>query len=606
MFLTDILLEKKSETDYNLLMSRNSKIALQAKGASAGIAIGKVFLYQKDDIIVEVYDIEEEDVEKEHQRLDEAIQSSKNEILALQDKFDPDEKTDVGEILKAHIQLLEDKSVISQVKKRVADEKKNIDYIYNDVALSFAERLRAIKNEIFAERAHDIIDIRNRVLRNLASRDFRMITDIKEPVVVVAHNLTPGDTLNFDRDLILGFAVDIGGTTSHTAILSRSLGIPAVVGLKNITSHVKNNDTIIVDGIRGNVIVNPDTQTLNEYTINRKIFTQLQKEQMRFSGLPASTSDDVTFTIESNIELPEEVEEVKKFGAEGIGLYRTEFLYINTDSFPKEEEQFENYKKVVVAMDGSPVTIRTLDLGGDKFLNSANFGTDENPFLGWRAIRFCLANPEIFKTQIKAILRASIYGKVSIMFPMISSIEEFDSALALLNESKEELTAEGIPFSDNIKVGIMIETPAAAIIADKFAKKVDFFSIGTNDLIQYTLAVDRTNERISYLYEPMHLAVLTLIKKATEAAHKEGIPIAMCGEMAGEPLYAPVLIGLGVDILSMASSLIPEMKKIIRSLNAKECREFTDSLFEMNDTGEVKKAVASFTMLKFPDYFSNR
>lgn len=589
-----------------IFMDNRTATTLQAKGASAGIAIGKVFLFQKDEIIVEIHDIEESQVEHELGRLDKAIECSKEEILALKDKLDAEAQTDVGEILKAHIQLLEDRSVLSQVREEVRRTKKNVEFVYNSVVLDFVEKLRAIQNNLFTERAHDIIDIRNRVLRNLVKRDVATPSDVKEPVIIVAHNLTPSDTLNLPREYIQAFAIDVGGTTSHTAILSRSLGIPAVVGLKNISALVNNGDTIIVDGIRGTVIINPSEDIISEYHAMGDMFDQLQKDHMRFIGLPASTLDGKVIKMEGNIELPDETDDVKRFGAEGIGLYRTEFMYIDQDRFPREDEQFNNYKKVVESMEGKPVTIRTLDLGGDKFLNK-DYGTgDENPFLGWRAIRFCLANPHIFRVQLRAILRASVYGSVNIMFPMISTIEEFEQAAGLFREECERLKLVGAKVPDDIKLGVMIETPSAAITSDVFAKQVDFFSIGTNDLIQYTLACDRTNEKISYLYDPLNVAVLSLIKTTADNAHANNIPIAMCGEMSGEPLYAPILVGLGIDVLSMSPSLIPEMKKVLRGLNAAECKDFTDRLLTFRKSVDLRRELVAYMKEKFPDIMASK
>lgn len=586
-----------------------SKITATLSGTSAsnGIVIGKAFVYKKDDIIVEIHTIDEQEVEKEYKRFEKARLAAKEELLALRSKFDKDVQTDIAEILKAHIQILEDPSVIRQVQDEVKKQRKNVEYVYNSIMLDYVNKLRSLDNEILAERAQDVLDIRNRVLRNLTKLEIKDASSIEEPVIIVAHNLTPSDTLHFERDLILGFAVDIGGKTSHTAILSRSLGIPAVVGLNNATSLVRNDDIIILDGIKGALIINPDDNLIKEYETTRDFYRNLQAEYIHLAEFPAATLDHETFVIEANMEFPYEAEDALHYGAEGVGLYRTEFLYINEDRIPTEEEQYENYKEVVQSFNGKPITIRTLDLGGDKFITKQVGGmVDENPFLGWRAIRFCLANPEIFKTQLRAILRAAVYGQVNIMFPMISNIEEYDSAVEYLEEAKQELRKAGIPYSDSIKTGIMIEIPSAALMSDRFAKRVDFFSIGTNDLIQYTLACDRTNEKISYLYDPLHPSVLSLIKLTVDNAHKEGIPVAMCGEMAGEPIYAAVLVGLGLDVLSMSSSLIPKMKRVIRGLNADECRTFTESLLTGSCTNQIRKTVAEHMHTKFPDIIEKR
>ncbi|MBI4976343.1 MAG: phosphoenolpyruvate--protein phosphotransferase [Spirochaetes bacterium] len=576
-------------------------------GASAGISIGKIYLYRKDHIVVEVCDISDDMIKRELRRLDLAVRRARDEILAMKGTFEKDVQKDITEILKSHIQILEDPVVLSEVREEVRKQKKNVEHIYNEIMLRFVHRLDAIDNPILKDRANDVLDIRNRVLRQLLSgRDVAASANISEPVIVVAHNLTPSDTLHFDRRYLLGFAVDIGGSTSHTAILSRSLNIPAVVGLQHFAAQAKNGDMMILDGIHGSVIINPSEENIREYEAMREIFSRFQKEHIRLSGVPAKTVDDHVVSVEANIEIPDDIGEVKRFGAEGIGLYRTEFLYIAKESYPSEEEQYHNYKKVVEAFKDAPVTIRTLDLGGDKFISNeiGSVDADQNPFLGWRAIRFCLANPLIFKTQLRAILRASHFGRVSIMFPMVSNVEEYEQAAVLVQEAKDELTKAGHPFDPNVKIGIMVEIPSVAIMAEKFANKVDFFSIGTNDLIQYTLACDRTNERISYLYDPLNLSVLSLIKTTVESAHKAKIPVAICGEMAGQPLYACILIGLGVDALSMAPSLIPDMKRVIRGLSSTECAAFTETLFTLERSSDVRRVVIEYMEKRFPDIIS--
>ncbi|MEK6795698.1 MAG: phosphoenolpyruvate--protein phosphotransferase [Spirochaetota bacterium] len=573
-------------------------------GASAGIVIGKAFLYHNDNIVVEVYDIPESKVKSEIRRLETAVRESKDEILSLKGNYDKDVQKDVTEILKSHIQILEDTVVLNEVRDEIKKQRKNVDHVYNEIMMRFVSRLTAIDNPILKDRVHDIMDIRNRVLRHLIrDRDIVQSPKLDEPVIVVAHNLTPSDTLHLDRNFVLGFAVDIGGDTSHSAILSRSLGIPAVVGLVNISTHVKQGDMLILDGIHGDVIVNPPESILREYETMREIFTHFQKEHIRLSGVPAVTVDKRVIKVEANIEDPDDVADVKKFGAEGIGLYRTEFLYISRDRYPSEEEQFINYRKVIESFTKEPVTIRTLDLGGDKFISAdvVNTNVDENPFLGWRAIRFCLANPEIFRTQLRAILRASHFGATSIMFPMVSGVDELEQALGHLAAAKEELAARTIPFDSEVKVGIMVEIPSVAIMSEKFAHKVDFFSIGTNDLIQYTLACDRTNEKISYLYDPLNLSVLSLIKRTVENGHAAGIPVAVCGEMAGQPLYSCVLVGLDVDVLSMAPPVIPDMKRVIRGLDAGECRALVERLFASERSSDARRLVIEFMQQKFPE-----
>lgn len=574
---------------------------------SQGVAIGKAFLLQTSEIIVEVRDITDQEIKSEYKRFDDAIKKSRGEILSLREKFDTSLKGDVADILRAHIQLLEDASLIQQVKERVRQTKKNIDYVYNSIVMGFVERLRAVDNEMIAERAQDLLDIRNRVLKHLLNRGETHPRDVKTPVIFVAHTLSPSDTLAFDRNMILAFVVDVGGRTSHTAILARSLGIPAVIGVETLSANVKNGDTLIVDGANGIVILNPTDDLIAEHEKAKTVYDRMQKDSLRFTDVPAVTKDGKSITIEANIEFPSEVSEARRFGAEGVGLYRSEFLYMNENAFPSEEEQFENYKRVVEAMNGREVVIRTLDLGGDKFLSSRSgaqtampLESDMNPFLGWRAIRFCLANPDIFKTQLRAILRASAFGNASVMFPMIANLEEYRRTILYLEEAKAELKSEGIPFKEDIKTGIMIEIPSAALMSDAFARAADFFSIGTNDLIQYTLACDRTNEKVNYLYDPLNRGVLNLIRTTVENAHAQGIPVSLCGEMAGQPLYAAVLLGLGIDALSMAPSLIPEIKKVIRELNAQECKTFVESLFQYETETETREAVIAFMRANVP------
>jgi phosphotransferase system enzyme I (PtsI) len=425
-----------------------------------------------------------------------------------------------------------------------------------------------------------------------------------EKGIVVAHDLSPAETAQMVKSNIMGFANDMGGKTSHTAIMAKSLKIPAVLGLEKITQIANIEDFIIVDGTGGVVILNPDQATIEEYQVKQKEHEYFEKTLFKYSKLPAETKDGFRVKICANIELIEEIPSVLKYGAEGIGLYRTEFLYLNRAGLPTEKEHFEAYKKVLEKISPCPATIRTLDIGGDKFLSPVNLAEEMNPALGLRAIRFCLKEMDIFKVQLKSILKASVYGKLRILFPMISGIEEIREVKEILEEVKDELRKKKIPFDEKIEIGIMIEIPSAVVIADILAREVDFFSIGTNDLIQYSLAIDRVNEHVNYLYDPLHPAVLRLIKNVVDTAHKAGITIAMCGEMAGESLYIPILLGLGLNELSMDPPSIPRAKKIIRSTTIKESKQLLENILSFSTTDEIENFIKTDFIKRFPDEFS--
>lgn len=578
-------------------MRNRDSIIINGNGIGDDIAIGKVFYYS-DEISVPSYSITEAEIEKEYQRFDDAIEKSKKQIDALQSTV----QNEIGEILSTHIIMLNDKVINGEVKKEVAEKKKNVDSVYNKVMLEYVYKLRSISDPTLAERANDILDIRNRMLKNLNNIEMTQVK-IATPAVIVAKTLTPSDTLKFSGNIIAGFAVETGGVTSHAAILARSLGIPAVVGLKHITSLINVGDMIIIDGKEGRVIINPNEKEKEEYKTRSALYEQIKKENQVYSSKDAITLDGVKIKVQANIDSSDEAAVIKNNGAEGVGLYRTEFLYIRENSFPSEEEQFQNYKTTAENVSGE-VTIRTLDIGGDKFITDlGKIHKDENPFLGWRAIRFCLANVDLFKTQLRSIIRASAFGNVRIMIPMISVIEELIDAKKIIEEVKKELRSENILFDENIKIGIMLETPSAALLADEMAKEADFFSIGSNDLIQYTLACDRTNERVGYLYEPLNAAVLKLIKMASDAAKKHGIDISICGEMGGQVMYVPVLIGLGVRNFSMPSYLIPQLKKTVSLLNASECEELAEKLLTIPFGRKVKESVSDFMRIKCPYIF---
>ncbi len=455
-------------------------------------------------------------------------------------------------------------------------------------------QLKLSQDEYLNERSLDFRDMSNRILNQLLYFKQPSLSELDEPVIIVSHNLMPSDAIGMRKDMVKGIATDAGGKTSHTAILARSLEIPAVLGLMDISRYVKNDDDIIIDGNSGKVIVNPDKKTESRYRTTKIKWEKHEKDLLQLNILAAETRDGKLINLEANIEIPEEVESVILHGADGVGLFRSEFLYIQPNKFPNEEEQYIAYKSVLQSLKGKTVTIRTLDLGGDKRVPGLNTIEENNPILGWRAIRFCLSRPDIFKTQLRALLRASIYGNLKVMFPMISGIEEVEHSFEIYKEAKAELKAEGIEYNEDIPMGIMIEIPSAALTTDILAKKVDFFSIGTNDLIQYTVAVDRGNERIAYLYEPFHPGVLRLIQLTIENGHKQGIPVGMCGEMASDPLATVILIGMGLDEFSMSAISIPEIKRIIRSINVLDAEEVVGNIMEMRSYSEISEYVKNW------------
>jgi phosphotransferase system enzyme I (PtsI) len=469
------------------------------------------------------------------------------------------------------------------------------------------DRLRKIFNSIdddyLKSRKTDLDYIEQRILRNLTGRGTEVLSQIKEEVIVVAHDLSPADTAQMVKDKVTAFVTDMGGKTSHTAIMARSLEIPAVVGTETGTHQINTGDTLIVDGISGVVVVNPSPEIIQEYLDRNRTRQKVERELFLYRDLPAETLDGYRVNILANIELVEEIPSVLDHGAEGIGLYRTEYLYLNRKDLPTEEEHFQAYKKVVESIFPHPAVIRTLDIGGDKFISHLDLAEEMNPAMGLRAIRFSLKEPELFKVQLRAMLRASVYGKVKILLPMISGVSEIREVKKILNEVRLSLTAERIPYDPKIEIGIMMEVPSAATIADILAKEVDFFSIGTNDLIQYTLAIDRVNEYVNHLYEPLHPAILRLVRQVVKAAHEAGIRVAMCGEMAGEPLYVPVLLGLELDDLSMNVLSIFRVKKILRVYTLRECKELVAACLQLSTPEEIEELVRASLRQRFPEEF---
>lgn len=571
-------------------MPDKKDIILKGVAASSGIAIGKVFLLEDDDFCLIQKEIPKNARDTELKRLNTAIDKTRKELQATYGKINNVLGKNYAKIADVHLLILDDPALIKDVEKMVK-EGVNAEYAIYKVIDKIAKSFESIEDEYFRERKLDILDVGKKILINLLGKNKKKLSDIEEDSVVVAHNLTPADTVTMREKLVKGFATDIGGKTSHTAIVAQGLEIPAVSGLKNISTTVKPGEMIIVDGNKGIIILSPSEETIGKYKKESTLESQKIKELLKIKDLPAETLDNYKVEIYANIDNPEEVQSVLNHGATGIGLYRTEFMYFNRDSMPKEEEHFNNYKKVAKEMKNLPTIIRTIDLGGDKIAKLGFFDleAETNPFMGLRAIRLCLKYPEMFKEQLRGILRASAFGKIRLMYPMISGIEELRAANDILSKVMSELKAKKVAFDENIDVGAMIEVPSAVMIMDELAKELDFVSIGTNDLIQYTLAVDRVNENVANLYEPLHPAILKLIKKIIEEGHKAKIDVGMCGEMAGDPYYAPILLGFGLDEFSVSAVQIPKIKKVIRSISLAEAKRLADNALNAPDSETVKK-----------------
>ena len=529
--------------------------------ASKGYAIGTVFLQEHEEIVIT--DAKITDVAAEKEKMQKALDDSKTQLEAIKVKAAEEMGAEKAEVFEAHITLLDDPEFTGAMMSEIETNSVNGLKAVESVTNTFVAIFESMDNEYMRERAADIKDVSKRIISNLAGKGGAAFAITENNTVVVAHDLTPSDTAGLDRSKVVGFITNIGGRTSHAAIMARTLEIPAVLGLGDITDCVKNGDTVIVDGITGDVIINPSEDVLAEYKAKKEKFQAEQEELKKLIDVKTTTKSGRRIEVCGNIGKPEDVNGVLANGGDGVGLFRTEFLYMDRESAPTEEEQFESYKYVLEKMDGKQVVIRTLDIGGDKTLPYLPLPEEMNPFLGYRAIRLCLDRKEIFKVQLRALLRASIYGNLCVMFPMISGLEEFLQAKEVVDECKAELKAEGKEYSETIQWGIMVEIPAAAVYADELAKYVDFFSIGTNDLIQYTLAADRMSEKVSYLYNPMHPSVLRLIKMTIDGAHKHGKWVGMCGEMAGDEAAIPTLVEYGLDEFSMSATSILNAKKIM-------------------------------------------
>ena len=545
------------------------KPTLQGIAASDGIAIAKVYTLTEPDLTVTKVTVE--DSEKEVSRLDDALAASIKDVELIKETALKNLGEEEAQVFDAHLMVLSDPELIGQVKDSITSNKVNAESALKEVTDMFISIFAGMEdNPYMQERAADIRDVSKRVLAHLLGVKIPSPATIKDEVIIVAADLTPSDTAQLNRQYVKAFVTDIGGRTSHSAIMARSLEIPAIVGTKEVTSIAKDGDIIIVDGLSGDVFLNPSEEVIAEYRAKAEAFASQQAEWEKLKDSKTYTKDGHQVELAANIGTPKDLEGVVNNGAEGVGLYRTEFLYMDSHEMPTEEDQFEAYKAVLEGMNGKPVVVRTMDIGGDKELPYLPLPHEMNPFLGYRAIRISLNEPEMFRTQLRALLRASVYGKLRIMFPMIATLNDFRGAKALLEEEKAKLIAEGVAVSDDIQVGIMIEIPAAAVLAHQFAKEVDFFSIGTNDLIQYTMAADRMNERVSYLYQPYNPSILTLIKHVIDSAHKEGKWAGMCGEMAGDQTAVPLLVGLGLDEFSMSASSVLKTRSLISKLTLSE------------------------------------
>jgi len=568
--------------------------------ASGGVAIGKGFFLNRVLPRSVRSTVGRDQVDEEVAAFHRAVARSREQILLIRDSV-ADPFSEHHQILSVHLALLEDSMLVEQTVRTIRENQFAADWAFNKVLQNLLETFHRIEDPYLRERGHDLRQIGHRVLENLAGRPVDSIAAIRDPVVIVAHDLSPADTAQILKSPVLGFATDVGSRTSHTAITARSLGIPAVVGVEGATEEYRSAETVIVDGEEGVVVFDPTEEAVREYQERRKAYAQRTRDLAKFARLPTITRDGKTLLLLANIEFPEEADVALRSGAYGVGLYRTEFLFLNRKDLPSEEEHFETYRKVVEKFVRHPVTIRTFDLGGDKFASQLELAEEMNPAMGLRAIRFCLKEKEIFKPQLRAILRASTYGKVRMMFPMISGVGELREAMAVVDEVRGELRRRRIPYDKEMPIGIMIEIPSAAIVSDLLAREVKFFSIGTNDLIQYSLAIDRVNEHVSYLYEPLHPAILRLIRRVVEAGHDAGIPVSMCGEMAGEPFYSYALLGLGLDELSMNAAAIPRVKRILRKSVAYEAKEFAGSLLLHATAAEIGRVLRKKVEDLFPD-----
>jgi phosphotransferase system enzyme I (PtsI) len=576
---------------------------IQGVGASPGIVTGKAFMVERFKVRAPEKRIQSEQVEDEVKRFLRAIEDSRNQLIEIKEKILDPEVRRHSFILDVHLMILDDQMLIQDTIDTIRKRKVNAEWALDLTLEKLDAAFKAIEDEYLRERRSDLYYVSARIFRNLLGKKHDDISKIKGKVIVVAHDLSPADTLQMNLKNVAGFITDVGGRVSHTAILSRSLGIPAVVGLEVATALINGGDSLIMDGDTGAVVINPTEKVSESFLERRRRIKTVEREVLKYASLPAETRDGVRVRLHANIEMVEEIPSAKNHGAEGIGLYRTEILYLNRKDLPTEEEHYQTYRRLAESISPSVATIRTLDIGGDKFLPNYSAGNERNPAMGLRAIRFSMKEVDIFKIQLRGILRASAHGKLRILLPMISGIGEIRQAKAILEEVKKSLAKARIPFDQGIEVGAMVEIPSASVTADILAREVDFFSIGTNDLIQYALAVDRINEHVSYLYEPLHPAILRIIRGVVQSAHQVGIPAAICGEMAAEPAYSLVLLGLGLDEFSMNPVAIPKVKKVLRKSRFEETQDLIEQVFKFPTASEIEDHVRNWMAERFPDDF---
>ena len=573
-----------------------SELVIQGIAASKGIAYGQVFLYLQSELEIPRYTVDPDKRGAEITRFEQALVVTRQQISQIQAQVTKNLSEEEALIFDAHQMVLEDQALIGETIRDFEKSGLNIETCFNDVAQRYIKAFAEIDDEYLRERAADIKDVAKRVLHVLLGQTAGSLTQLVDKRIIVAHDISPSDAAGVDRSAALGLVTDAGSRTSHAVIVARSMKIPAVVGANDLTARLKDGDWIMVDGYDGVVIVNPTEQTLLRYGKIEKTKKSFESRLMAVNELPAVTLDGVAVTLRANIEKPGEVALVQQYRADGVGLYRTEFLFLSAEKIPTEEQQYAAYKEIVSGLAPAPVTIRTLDVGGDKPLpgDPHLIGPEANPFLGFRAIRMCLQNPAMFKDQLRAVLRASAHGKVELMYPMISGAEELDRANALLDEARAELKQRGQAFDEKLRAGTMIEIPSAAIAGDVLAEKCDFFSIGTNDLIQYLLAIDRGNNRIAHLYDPAHPAVIRVLKQIVDTGHAKKIKVSVCGEMAGDPLFVPLLLGLGVDELSMTPTLLPAVKFLIRAMKLSDAQQLAAAALAQTDPKKTYALIEAF------------
>jgi len=576
---------------------------IQGIGASPGIVTGKAFMVERSKVRAPQKRIQTEQVDDEVHRFHRAIQQSRDQLMEIKEKILDPEVRRHSFILDVHLMILDDQMLIQDTAETIRKKKVNAEWALDLTLEKLDTAFKAIEDEYLRERRSDLHYVSARIFRNLLGKKHDDISKIKGKVIVVAHDLSPADTLQMNLKNLAGFITDIGGKVSHTAILSRSLGIPAVVGLEVATSLVNGGDLLVINGDTGEVVINPTEKVSRSFLERKQRIKSMEREILKYASLPAETRDGVRVRLHANIEMVDEIPSAKNHGAEGIGLYRTEILYLNRKDLPTEDEHYQIYRRLAESIHPATATIRTLDIGGDKFLPNYSAANEMNPAMGLRAIRFSMKEVDIFKIQLRGILRASAHGKLRILFPMISGIGEIRQAKAILEEVKKNLAKTKIPFDQGIEIGAMIEIPSASITADILSREVNFFSIGTNDLIQYALAVDRINEHVSYLYEPLHPAILRIIRGVVQSAHQVGIPVAICGEMAAEPAYSLVLLGLGLDEFSMNPVAIPKVKKVLRMSRFEETQALVERIFQLATASEIERHVRDWMADRLPEDF---